>query len=364
MNMGLNEEQRMFAQALRRYLSGAVAIDRLRAPPPSASALDAMLWQGLVELGVPGLMVPAEFGGSGLGMIDAAIAAEQLGAAAAPAPFAGSVVMATRALSLSGSDAQREAWLPGIAAGEVRIAVAFASALSGQTGTAHADVLQGGRVSAHVDAVLEAEGATHFLVYLPDGRAALVEASSAQVETHASVDATRRVSAIVLDGAPAELLAAKPGTERDAAIQVLDAGRLALACDTLGACQTLLDKSVAYAKEREQFGRPIGSFQGVKYMCADMVTLLEPCRALVWHAAMLQDSGSADARVAALQAKAHVGDVGREVSRMAIEVHGGVGFTDMLGLPFWFRRVALDRQMLGGPERCRHEAAQAQGWVE
>lgn len=364
MNIGLNDEQRMFALALKRYLGEAVPVERLRAQGPSAPAFDAALWQGLTELGVPGLMIPEKFGGSGLGMIDATIAAEQMGAAAVPAPFTGSVAMATCALLLSDSDAQRGEWLSGIAAGDVRIAVGFASALSGQTGTSDVTALDGDRVSAQVEAVLEAESATHFLLYRADGCAALVEASSARLETRASVDATRRVSAIVFDDAPAQPLAVKRGTERDAAIQVLDAGRLALACDALGACQTLLDKSVAYAGERQQFGRPIGSFQGVKHMCADMVTLLEPCRALVWHAAMLRDAGSADARIAALQAKAHIGDVGREVSRMAIEVHGGVGFTDMLGLPTWFRRVALDRQMLGGPERCRDEAAQVQGWIE
>ncbi|MFO1110205.1 MAG: acyl-CoA dehydrogenase family protein [Bradyrhizobium sp.] len=364
MNIGLNEEQRMFALALKRYLGEAVPIESLRAQAPAAPALDTALWQGLTELGVPGLMVPEEFGGSGLGMIDATIAAEQMGAVAAPAPFTGSAAMATCALLSSESDAQRREWLPRIAAGDVRIAVGFASTLSGQTGTARVAALDGDRLSAHVEAVLEAESATHFLLYRADGCAALVEASSAQLETRASVDATRLVSSIVLDGAPGQPLAVRRGTERDAAIQVLDAGRLALACDALGACQTLLDKSVAYAKERQQFGRPIGSFQGVKHMCADMVTLLEPCRALVWHAAMLRDAGSADARIASLQAKAHIGDVSREVSRMAIEVHGGVGFTDMLGLPSWFRRVALDRQILGGPERCRHEAAQAQGWVE
>jgi alkylation response protein AidB-like acyl-CoA dehydrogenase len=235
--------------------------------------------------------------------------------------------------------------------------------LTGQTGSGSA-ALQGDKLSARIDAVPEADGATHLLVYLSDGRAAWVEASSATRETHDSVDATRRISNIAIDAAPAEVLAVKSGVAIGQARQVLDAGRLALACDTLGASQALLDKSIAYAKEREQFGRPIGSFQGVKYMCADMVTQLEPCRALVWHAAMLREAGSQEARVAALQAKAHLGDVAREVSRIAVEVHGGVGFTDMLGLPFWFRRIAFNRQMLGGPERCRQEAAQAQGWEE
>ncbi|MES3000560.1 MAG: acyl-CoA dehydrogenase family protein [Pseudomonadota bacterium] len=359
----MNEEQLMFEDALRRFLVETVSLDRLRAFAGSGKAFDEEVWQGLVRLGVPGLMVPQEYGGSGLGMMEAGIAAEQIGYAAAPVPFMGAVAMATQALLLSGSEAQRREWLPGIASGKVRIAVGFASALTGQTGNGSA-TLEGGKLSAQIDAVLEADGATHLLVYLPDGRAALVEASSARRETHDSVDATRRISRIVTLGATAQLLEGKRGEETDHARQVLDAGRLALACDTLGASQALLDKSIAYAKEREQFGRPIGSFQGVKYMCADMVTQLEPCRALVWHAAMLRDAGSDEARVAALQAKAHVGDVSREVSRTAIELHGGVGFTDMLGLPFWFRRIAGNRQMLGGPERCRQEAAQAQGWSE
>lgn len=363
MNLGLNEEQLMFEEALERYLAGTVTLDRLRAFTASGKSYDDAVWQGLVELGVPGLMVPQEFGGSGLGMLEAGIAAEQIGAAAAPVPFAGAVVMATQALMLSASDAQRSEWLPRIASGKVRIAVAFASGLTGQTGSGSA-ALQGDRLSARIDAVLEADGATHLLIYLSDGRAALVEASVATCETHDSVDATRRIANILIDAAPAELLGVQRGMEIGHARQVLDAGRLALACDTLGASQALLDKSIAYAKEREQFGRPIGSFQGVKYLCADMVTQLEPCRALVWHAAMLREAGWQDARVAALQAKAHVGDVAREVSRTAIEVHGGVGFTDMLGLPFWFRRIAFNRQMLGGPERCRQEAAQAQGWGE
>lgn len=362
MNMGLNEEQLMFEDALRRYLAETVSIDRLRTFSASGQAFDAGIWQGLVGLGVAGLMVPQELGGSGLGLLEAGIAAEQLGAHATPVPFTGAVAMATQALLRCESEAQRREWLPRIASGQVRIAVAFASGLAGQTGTASAE-LQGGRLTARIDAVPEVDGATHLLVYLADGRAALIEAAAAQLDTHASVDATRRVSQVVVEAAEAQLLAVSPGSERQSAIEVLDIGRLSLACDTLGASQALLDKAVAYSGQREQFGRPIGSFQGVKYMCADMVTQLEPCRALVWHAAMLRDAKADEARLAALQAKAHVGDVGREVSRIAIEVHGGVGFTDLLGLPYWFRRIALDRQMLGGPERCRQEAAQLQGWA-
>jgi alkylation response protein AidB-like acyl-CoA dehydrogenase len=131
----------------------------------------------------------------------------------------------------------------------------------------------------------------------------------------------------------------------------------------------MLDRAVAFAKERVQFGRVIGSFQGVKYMLADMVTMLEPCRGLVWYAAYAQDAqdlpdaGPLEARLTACHAKAHLGDVARDVSRMATEAHGGMGFTDLLGLHFWFKRIAFNRQMLGGPERCREEAAILQGWA-
>jgi alkylation response protein AidB-like acyl-CoA dehydrogenase len=145
--------------------------------------------------------------------------------------------------------------------------------------------------------------------------------------------------------------------------RVLDAGRVMLAADTLGAAQAMLDQAVAYAKERVQFGRVIGSFQAVKHTLADLATMLEPCRSLVWFAAHAQDALPEEARLAALQAKAHLDDVGREVARLSTEVHGGMGFTDLQGLHFWFKRIDTNRQLLGTPERCRHEAALVQGWV-
>jgi alkylation response protein AidB-like acyl-CoA dehydrogenase len=147
-----------------------------------------------------------------------------------------------------------------------------------------------------------------------------------------------------------------------AARRVLDAGRVVLAADSLGAAQHMLDAAVAFAKQRVQFGRVIGSFQGVKYPLAECVTALEPCRALVWYAAYAQDALPDEARLTACHAKAQMGDVARDVARIATETHGGMGFTDLLGLHYWFKRISFNRQMLGGPERCREEAAELQGW--
>ncbi len=145
---------------------------------------------------------------------------------------------------------------------------------------------------------------------------------------------------------------------------LLDVGRVLLAADSFGAAQNMLQQAVTYSLTREQFGRPIGSFQAVKHLCAEMAAGLEPCQALLWYAAHAIDSNSGtEARVTACQTKAHVAEVAKFVAKTATEVHGGMGFTDLLGLHYWFKRIGLDRQLLGSPERLREEAARLQGLV-
>lgn len=362
MEFALSLEQRQFDDSLRAFLKDRIPMERLRALAANATGFDEELWNGALELGLQGLLVPERFGGAGLGVLDAAVAAEALGYAAAPIPFAGSITMAALAFMNSANEAQQDEWLPQIAGGEARMAVAFAG-LAGQTGAATA-WLDGDRLSGKIAAVLDAGAATHYVVYLPDGHAAVVAADAPGVSSHMyrSLDRTRPTIDVTFESAPAETLDST-NDPLAAARRVLDAGRVVLAADTLGAAQNMLDKAVAFAKERVQFGRVIGSFQGVKYMLADCVTMLEPCRGMVWYAAHAQDTIPEEARLTALHAKAHLGDVAREVARMTTETHGGMGFTDLLGLHVWFKRVSFNRQVLGGPERCREEAAQLQGWV-
>ncbi len=361
MEFGLSEEQRLFDEAVRGFLADRVPMEERRRLA-EGEGFDPSLWNGLVELGLTGVLVPERFGGSGLGVFDAALVAEALGAAAAPAPFAGPAVMAPLALLAAGDAAQQGRWLPAIAAGDMRIAVAFA----GLAGTAGAGDLRldGPRLHGTVRGVMDAAGASHILTVADDGRMALLPVSSAGVEVsmRRSLDRTRALADVAFAGAEAEPLQAA-NDPLAAARRVLDAGRVMLAADTLGACQHMVDEAVAYALQRVQFGRVIASFQGVKHTCADMVTTLEPARSLVWYAAYAQDAVPDEARMAACHAKAHLGEVGRDVSRHATEVHGGMGFTDLLGLHYWFKRVAFDRQVLGSPERCREEAAAAQGWI-
>ena len=344
MEFALSEEQRLFADSLRDLLTDRVNIEALRRHAESGAGFDPGLWDALVELGLPGLLVPERFGGAGLGVLDAAVSAEVLGGAAAFVPFTGSLVIATLAFIHGATEAQQDEWLPRIASGEVRFGV----------GISH----DGAKAAAAIDAGMP----THLLVYLPDGNAAVVSAEHASLHMHRSIDRTRPVTDVTFDRSRATILNAA-NAPHSAMQRVLDAGRVVLAADTLGAAQHMFDAALAFVKQRTQFNRIIGSFQAVKHQFADMVTLLEPCRAMVWYAAHAQDALPDEARLTALQTKAHLGDVGRDIARMATEAHGGMGFTDLLGLHYWFKRISFNRQILDSPEQCREEAARLQGWA-
>ncbi len=362
MDFALSDEQRLLEASLDGYLGEHLPMDRRRAIATSGAGHDGDLWNGLVAQGITGLIVPERHGGSGLSILDAAVVAERLGYHATPGAFAGRLVMAPLAFIDGATEAQQEAWLPRIASGEVKIAVGFAGAV-GQTGAASV-TRDGGKLTGRLQGVLDGGGATHILVSLADGRCGLMPLDRKGVAARhvPSLDRTRPLLDVTFEGAAAEMLTAAndPLAVRQT---MLDVGRIMLAADTIGAAQAMLDQAVAYAKERVQFGRVIGSFQGVKHTLADLVTVLEPCRSLVWYAAHAQDALPEEAHLAALQAKAHIDDVGRDVARHATEVHGGMGFTDLVGLHYWWKRVDTNRQLLGTPERNRHEAARVQGWL-
>ncbi|MFV0297887.1 MAG: acyl-CoA dehydrogenase family protein [Hyphomicrobiaceae bacterium] len=361
MEFALSDEQKLLEEALSGFLADALPMERRRDIANTDTAHDKALWDGLVAQGIAGLMAPERHGGSGLGVLDAAVVAEMLGYHAVPGRFAGSLVMAPLALQASGTEAQQEDWLGRIASGEVRMAVGFGGTI-GQTGR-NSLSLDGDKLTGQLSRVLDGGAATHVLVYLADGRAVIAPLDQAGVKAGMvrSLDRTRPLMDVSFDGAQVTVLNAA-NDAMAARGRVLDAGRVMLAADSLGAARAMLDQAVAYAKEREQFGRVIGSFQGVKHTLADMVTMLEPCRAFAWFAAHAQDALPDEARLSALQVKAHLDDVTRDVARHATEVHGGMGFTDLLGLHYWWKRIDSNRQLLGTPERLRHEAAVLQGW--
>ena len=360
MDFGLSEEQRMLQQSVSGYLGSACALPRVREAADAGDTKPMDVWEGLAELGVQGIVIPEAYGGVGLDMLEAALVAESLGGAVAPAPFVASSVMAPVALMQAGSDAQREAWLPQIASGEAVIGVG----LTEQIGRRDSEGISvdAGRLTGRAMFVLDGMDADALIVADNGGALHLVDAADTERRALNTVDRTRSVAEIALESTPAEVL---PGSvaDQEPLFATIDVGRIMLAADTLGAAQTMLDQAVAYAKERRQFNRVIGSFQAVKHLCAEMAAALEPCRSLVWYAAHAIRAVPGESRLMACHAKAHLAEVGRFVSRTATEVHGGMGFTDLLGLHYWFKRIGVDRQLLGAPEIVREEAAVAQGWI-
>ena len=360
MEFGLSEEQRMLQDSVSGYLASACALPRVREAADAGDTRPRDVWEGLTQLGLQGIITPENYGGVGLGMLEAALAAESLGGAAAPAPFVASSVMAPVALMQAGSDAQREAWLPRIAAGGAVIGVG----LTEQIGRRDSEGIAAddGRLTGRAMFVLDGMDADALIVADNGGALHLVHAADTDRRALNTIDRTRSVAEVSFDSAPAEVLPGSVG-DREPLLATIDAGRIMLAADTLGAAQTMLDQAVAYAKERRQFNRVIGSFQAVKHLCAEMAAALEPCRSLVWYAAHAVSAVPDESRLMACHAKAHISEVGRFVARTATEVHGGMGFTDLLGLHYWFKRIGFDRQLLGAPEIVREEAAAAQGWI-
>ena len=360
MDFALTQDQRLMQESVNGALGRLCPLPRVREFAGGGEAVARDVWSGLTKLGVPGLLIGEDHGGVGLALLDAALVAEALGAHVAPTPFLGSAVIAPLAIMSAGSAAQKSAWLPKLAAGEALAGVAIGEAVSGARGGAGVKA-RDGRLSGSTLFAIDAAEADILIVADNVGGLHLVEAAAPGLVAIdlPTIDLTRRLSELTFDDTPAEPLvsgdaAATLGALRDAAWTML-------AADMLGASGAMLDKAVAYAKERRQFGRLIGSFQAVKHLCAEMAAELEPCRALVWYAAHAASALPAEASLAAAHAKAHLSEVSRFVARTATEVHGGIGFTDLLGLHYWFKRVGVGRQLLGGPERVRHLAAEMQG---
>jgi alkylation response protein AidB-like acyl-CoA dehydrogenase len=358
----LTADQKMMQESIARTLERVAPLERVRKSADVKENYAADVFKALIELGVPGILVPEEYGGLGLTMLDAALAAEMLGRQIAPVPFLGASVMAPLAVLGAGSEAQKKTWLPKIAAGEAVFGVAVSEQAAGAREKAEV-AAKDGKLSGRALFVVDFAGADHFLVADKFARLHIVDAKARGLEKKllTTIDATRTIGELVFDNVEVETLAS--GDSAATLERIIDAGRIALAADTLGSAERMIEKAVAYSKERKQFGRVIGSFQAVKHMCAEMAAELEPARALVWYASYAFDEFPEQSRRMAAHAKAHLADIGQQIARTATEVHGGMGFTDLLGLHYWFKRVGFNRQVLGSPERARHDAAVAQGWV-
>ncbi|MGA1108552.1 MAG: acyl-CoA dehydrogenase family protein [Pseudomonadales bacterium] len=350
MEFGLSQDQLLLQDSVKKFLSAEVPLDVVRGIA-KGELTDQTAWEGITQMGLAGLLIPEAHGGVGLGMLDAVVVAEALGYALCPGPFLSSAVMAAHYLNEAGATDL----LTGIAAGTTRVGIAFSEATGARNNT-RIETSQGALTGTALFALdADADG---YLVALSDGQVLYAEAAELKRQTLTTIDCTRTVCELNFDGAPATLIS------KDEALlkRTINLGRAIQAADTLGAAQCMLDQAVAYSLDRKQFNRAIGSFQAVKHMCAEMASQLEPCRAFVWFAGHAFDESAKEADLTACHAKAHLAEVGQFVAKTSTEVHGGMGFTDLVGLHYWFKRVGFNRQLLGSPEGVREEAAAIQNF--
>jgi len=352
MEFGLSSEQTLLQDSVNRFLTEQVPLDRVRKIAAGESS-DAESWSGLTDLGIPGLLISEANGGLGLSSLDAAVVSELLGYHVTPSPFISSAVMAPAAMQAA---ARREDLLGSVATGETRIGIAFAEGIGARNDAGL--TVDGGKLSGKSLFALDAD-ANYYLVSTDTQKIYLVDANASGLSRSSltTIDRTRSTCELTYEKVNAELISDDPDVFRIA----LDAGLVSLSADTLGASQCALDQAVTYAGQREQFNRVIASFQAVKHMCAEMVAGLEPCRSMVWYAAHALDEIPEESTMMASHTKAHLSEVGQFVTRTSTEVHGGMGFTDLVGLHYWFKRAGFNRQLLGSPELLRERAARAQG---
>jgi alkylation response protein AidB-like acyl-CoA dehydrogenase len=354
----LSEDQAQLQAAIRDYAVREADAGARRGAFESETGFDAGFWSGLMDLGVGGIAAPADAGGLDLGLLELALAAEALGYAGAPGPFLGHA-LATLAIAGFGSPAQKDRWLAPLASGQAVGTIAWAEPQDRVRPDQWTVRLAEGAVEGEKRQVLHADLADITVVGVRDGFALVEKGAPGQTIRACEVaDRTRRICEVSYEATPAELMA----TTAEAADRLMDAALVLLAADAFGGASRLLEMSSDYARTREQFGGPIGRFQGLKHQLANMAVEVEPARGLYWYAAYAHDRRTPDAgRVAAL-AKAHLGDVFMQTARAAIEAHGGIGYTWEYEAQIWFKRAMFDFAFLGAPSRHREYAARLAGW--
>jgi alkylation response protein AidB-like acyl-CoA dehydrogenase len=369
MDFGISEEQEQLKTSAREFLAGECPTTFVRKAMASEDGAAPELYAQIAKLGWNGLIIPEKFGGAGLAMLDMAVLLEEQGYAAMPGPFLFSSVLAASALKEFGSDELRQKWLPALAEGKAIGTIAIAEEDDGiepvsirtRSSKSGGEIIISGRKMF----VPYAKIADFIIVAARTGNALdqvtffAVDSLSAGVDirTLKSLDLTRRVCSVELKDVRLKSSAELQGAG-NALRRMIDIGSVAVAADSLGGAQRALEMAVEYSKVREQFGKPIGSFQALKHAAAEIVSELEPARSLLWYAAYALDAEPKNAPRAAAMAKARLSEVYSRTTDRAVLMHGGIGFTWEHDIHLWFKRSRFDESYFGSPPYHRERIAQ------
>ena len=358
-DLAVGGEHAELRRMVRQLMADTSSSATLRAVMETEDGFDRATWSTMAQLGLLALLVPERYEGLGQGPVEASIVFEEMGRALYPGPYFASVALATNALLCSGDGAACSEFLPGIAAGSTIATFSIAEAVEawGRRDTVRT-------VARRKGDVWILEGAKSFV---PHGHVAdlllvtartdaglslfAVDTADAGVETRAltSLDLTRRLAAVIFTGARARLVGADGGADPVVASTV-DRALIALASEQAGGASRCLEMSVDYAKQREQFGRPIGSFQAIAHRCVEMLQRVEFARAASHYAAACQATEVDELPVAARVAAAYCGRAYRWTAAENIQVHGGLGFTWEHDAHLHYRRSWASETLLGNAD--------------
>jgi acyl-CoA dehydrogenase len=349
MNFEFSDELLQLRDQARRFLADRCPPSVPRRILDTDEPYAADLWRGIAEMGWTGAAIPEEYGGVGLGRLAICVLAEELGRAVAPVPFSSSVYLATEAIMLFGSEQQKQTWLPKLASGEIIGTFALAERPGTSDPAKLTASVTNGRLTGTKLAVPDGDIADFAVVAVNGSGGAwlhLVDLNGVTRETVATFDPTRSHARIEFSGAQAEPL---PGSTGPDTVRVLlDYAAVPMAFEQVGGAQAALDMANAYAKERFAFGRPIGSFQGIKHKLADMYIQVELARSNAYYGAWAVHTSAAELPIAASVARIAACEAGWFVTKENIQTHGGMGFTWQMDCHLYYRRAKLLSLALGG----------------
>jgi alkylation response protein AidB-like acyl-CoA dehydrogenase len=330
MNFDYSDDQQAIKSTAREFLASRFKLEKVRELAEKGEYDDG-LWGQIAELGWPGIFIEDAHGGQDLGVLELAIIQEELGYSCAPTPFFSNAA-AGLLVKHAGSTDQQERLLPGVASGEARGTVGIVT-------------------NGAAPLVPDADDSS-FIVLLENGSASVVEASGAEVEKVDTIDSTRRFFRVSADGGDAL------EGDIEGAIQRIE---VALAAELVGISQRALEMAVEYAKDRKQFDRPIGAYQGVSHRCAQMMLETESARAAMLYAGWTADNEPESLPLAASMAKAYSADAGWRVTASSLQVHGGIGFTWEHDLHWFLKRARTDGALFGSAREHRDRVAELAG---
>jgi alkylation response protein AidB-like acyl-CoA dehydrogenase len=367
MDFDLSKPQKLLQESARTFLMRECPAERVRELMETETAYDDRLWRAMADQGWTGLIIAEEYGGLGLGPVELAVVAEEMGRACLPGPFL-STVWAAALIDSAGSEGQKAQYLEKISAGEMKATVALLeSTADWNVQAVQLSAQRDGkeyRLSGRKEFVTDAQIADLIICLARSGSELVLlpvkrDAKGMTITATPGIDATRKLYAVDFDGVSvpvAEALDFNPQTE-EAFEQATRIATATLCAEMLGGMQWTLETTVEYAKTRQQFGRPIGIYQAVQHQCADMLLMTESARSAVYYAAWAVSEKAKVARHAVSIAKAYCSDAAREVGNRGIQVHGGIGFTWEHNLHLYYKRAKGSEIMFGDANYHREQLA-------